>query len=244
MNNYKCQQTGGSKPCTKKRLLGATIAAVLVAWWGIHFNAVFQVIRAANETQLENPSGIYSASESYMGAAISGIEAYAIGIVIILCTACVVWPVLAFVPRKSSFWRLPVLMILGVSLPLAVVACEAWMGSTRSIDKWSDVGANHLFVDMAGYLSLGLTYGLAVWFTFKTYILHEWRLLAWAGLGFSAVAVPASLLLIQRGSISVPVLGDAAWPILETLLCTIGAFVAGLGWLAHSMAGCRSVRAG
>jgi hypothetical protein len=244
MNIYECQQTGVSKPSQKKRLLGATIAAVLVAWWGIHFNAVFQVIRAANETQLENPTGAYSHLETYMGAAISGIEAYAIGIVIILCTACVVWPVLAFVPRKSSFWRLPVLMILGVSLPLAVVACEAWIGSTRSTDKWSDVGANHLFVDMAGYLTLGLTYGFAVWFTFKTYISQEWRLLAWAGLGFSSVAVPASLLLIQRGSTSVPVLGDAAWPILETLLCIVGAFVAGLGWLAHRMAGTRSVRAG
>jgi hypothetical protein len=231
-SNIQRRQTELSEPSIIRRLWGASFAAVAAAWVGIHFNAGFQAIRAASDTQLQNPSGTHvpGAMDYYFGAGMNVIEVYGIGIVLVLCSVFVVWPLLYFVPRPS-FWRLPVLLILSLSLPVLVVTTELCKGPTPG-SKWHDAGLNHLLLDGAGYLSLGLIYGLTVWFSFKIYMQQVWRFMAWAGLGFVTVAVPASVLILQHGShITIPGLGEATLPVLEVLLCIAGAALAGTGWL-------------
>jgi hypothetical protein len=94
-------------------------------------------------------------------------------------------------------------------------------------------------IDAAGYLLLGVSYGVVAWMTYEIYMARRWGFFAWMGFGFGAVAVPCSLaalfyrssstdlecLIRLSNSIIVP------WPIIDTLLCLTGAILGGVGWI-------------
>jgi hypothetical protein len=222
-----------------KRILGATAAAILIAWWGIHLNSLIQAVVAASDTQLTTPNGTHRLVGMDTSANLAVIFVYAIGLVILFCTMAVGWPIFALVPRQSRFWRLPVFILLGCSLPICVIIVESLIGSTRSPDKWTNAGFNHLVMDAAGYLFLGVSYGVVAWIMARIYIIREWALSAWMGFGFATLAVPCSLAALSFrqpsesgyvGAFDVLFIGVVPWPIIDTFLCFIGALLGGIGW--------------
>ncbi len=217
-----------------KRIIGATAAAILIVWWGIHLNSLIQAVVAASDTQLTIPNGTHPLSGMDTSANLAVIYVYAIGLVILFCTMAVVWPIFALVPRQSRFWRLPVFILLGCSLPICVIIVESLNGSTGSPDKWINAGFNHLVMDTAGYLFLGVSYGVVAWIMARIYIIRKWALFAWMGFGFAALAVPCSLaaLFLRQGAFDVLFIGVVPWPIIDTFLCFIGALLGGIGWFS------------
>jgi hypothetical protein len=242
--NTQQQQNNLPEMSTAKRLLGATVATILVVWWGIHLNSLIQAVAAACDTQLTVPGGIHKLGGMDVTADIAVLMVYGIGTVIVFCAASLVLPTFALVPRRSWFWRLPVLLVLGSSLPVCVIIVEAISGASRSADRWTDAGFNHLVMDTAGYLFLGVTFGFVAWLVSKIYMFRRWALLAWMGFGFAAIAVPCSLVALSfhapdgSGSpsffsvllIRLPVLGIVPWPLIDTFLCLVGAVLVGIGW--------------
>ncbi len=220
-----------------KRILGATAATILIVWWGIHLNSLIQAVVAASDTQLTIPSGTHRLVGMDTSANIAAILVYVIGLAILVFTVGVALPIFVLVPRSSQFWRLPVFILLGCSVPICVIIVESLSGFTRSPDKWTNAGFNHLAMDTAGYLFLGVSYGVVAWIMARIYIIRKWALFAWMGFGFAALAVPCSLaaLLLRRmnefgsdGSI----IGVVPWPIIDTFLCFIGALLGGIGWFS------------
>jgi hypothetical protein len=236
--NTQQQQNNLPEMSTAKRLLGATVATILVVWWGIHLNSLIQAVAAACDTQLTVPGGIHKLGGMDVTADIAVLMVYGIGTVIVFCAASLVLPTFALVPRRSWFWRLPVLLVLGSSLPVCVIIVEAISGASRSADRWTDAGFNHLVMDTAGYLFLGVTFGFVAWLVSKIYMFRRWALLAWMGFGFAAIAIPCSLMglylrtsnedtvfLVRLSGLTVP------WPIIDIFLCLAGAIIAGGAWL-------------
>jgi hypothetical protein len=77
-------------------------------------------------------------------------------------------------------------------------------------------------MDTAGYLFLGVSYGVVAWVMARIYIIRKWALFAWMGFGFAALAVPCSLAALfqenpnlQTGHLSVyPPTRVVPWPII------------------------------
>jgi len=138
-----------------KRILGATAATILIVWWGIHLNSLIQAVVAASDTQLTIPSGTHRLVGMDTSANIAAILVYVIGLAILVFTVGVALPIFVLVPRSSQFWRLPVFILLGCSVPICVIIVESLSGFTRSPDKWTNAGFNHLAMDTAGYMDYG-----------------------------------------------------------------------------------------